>query len=156
VQSHRRDIRRFLSLFEHKVRENAKLTRHEVNAITAYLTSRVKPFYLFEGATSQLRQLVGMSSVFDAHDGLGSADSNDSGSESDKGSNELLYKIDDANVRRQPSILRCSPLLQTMPEPALPAQHVLYARMCSVVAVLPVLRLVRLPARGSALCAERW
>ena len=96
VQSHRRDITRFLSLFEHKVRENSKLTRHEVNAITAYLTSRVKQFFVFEGATSQLRQLVAMSTVFDANDDFGKG--SDDGTESSFESHELLYKIDDPEV----------------------------------------------------------
>lgn len=58
VQGARRDIAKFLTLFEHKVREQSRLTRQEVNAITAYLISRVRPFFIFENATSQLRQLV--------------------------------------------------------------------------------------------------
>lgn len=78
------------------MRESSKLSRHEVNAITAYLTSRVRQFFVFEGATSQLRQLVATSSVFDVKEERGSSDD---GSSSDDESIELLYKIDAPEAR---------------------------------------------------------
>ena len=90
------------------MRENNKLTRHEVNAITAYLTSRIKQFFIFEGATSQLRQLVGMSSVFDAAEGELGASSDDGSTAPSEDTAKLLYRIDDPDVRalrlRPPSL----------------------------------------------------
>eukprot|EP00892_Ulva_mutabilis_P005839 jgi/Ulvmu1/3627/UM017_0039.1 len=64
----RPDLAAFLSLFEHKVREHSKLNRQEVHAITAFLVGRVKEFALFEGAQSQLRQLLVQSTVLDEDD----------------------------------------------------------------------------------------
>ena len=94
MQGARRDIAQFLSLFEHKVREHSKVTRHEVNAITGYLATRVKPFFVFEGAESQLRQLVGVSTIFDADAELASSHSSTTAESAD-----VLYLVDDPAVR---------------------------------------------------------
>jgi hypothetical protein len=94
LQAARRDIAHFLSLFEHKARESSKVTRNEVNAITGYLSTRVKPFYLFEGAEAQLRQLVSVSRIFDADADLRSLDSHSTAESAD-----VLHLVNDPEVR---------------------------------------------------------
>jgi hypothetical protein len=64
----RPDISAFMSLFAHKVRQSHKLSRHEVYAITAFLTARVAEFSVFESAPAQLRQLITESRVIDTED----------------------------------------------------------------------------------------
>jgi hypothetical protein len=94
MQAARRDIAQFLSLFEHKARERSKVTRNEVNAITGFLSNRVKPFYVFEGAEAQLRQLVGISRIFDADPDLGSFESHSTAESAD-----VLHLANNPEVR---------------------------------------------------------
>lgn len=61
----RPDISAFLQLFSHKVRESTKLSRHEVQAVSAFLAARVKEFHPFSNTTSVLRQLIRHATILD-------------------------------------------------------------------------------------------
>lgn len=98
----RPEMAAFLSLFEHKARENSKLNRQEVHAITAFLVGRVREFARFEGAQSQLRQLLVQSAVLDVDD----SDSDDAAtSEWSVDSGELINRI--REVRPPCTCMRC-------------------------------------------------
>lgn len=92
----RPDLATFLSLFEHKAREHSKLNRQEVHAITAFLTGRVPEFAMFEGAQSQLRQLLVQSTVVDEDD---SSDDGSASADWSVDSGELINRIRDVCTR---------------------------------------------------------
>jgi hypothetical protein len=88
------DIAQFLSLFEHKVRQQSKLTRSEANAVTGYLCTRIKPFVVFEGAGDELRQLITHSHTF-------YTEGTECVSQSSTDSVDMLIRINTVQVRAE-------------------------------------------------------
>lgn len=110
----RPDLAGFLSLFEHKAREHSKLNRQEVHAITAFLTGRVKEFAMFDGAQSQLRQLLVQSTVLDEDD---SSDDDAASDDWSVESGELMNRIRGVTHTPPPPLLAVIPIKWIFPWP---------------------------------------
>ncbi|KAK9909389.1 hypothetical protein WJX75_001507 [Coccomyxa subellipsoidea] len=99
----RPDVSAYLALFEHKIRDQNKLSPAEVQAVSAFLLTAIPEFAIFASVDTVLKSLVRQAEMIDTEgsdsddDGMGEAHSRSLDNASLSGNEQLLYTRGEAS-----------------------------------------------------------